>query len=108
MIKPNQDCPMAQLFEIIGKKWVIFIIRTINEWEHTFNGIREKLWGLNAKILTDRLTELEEKWFVSRDIVNEKPVKIRYNLTSLWQELWKELESLGTRAAKNFTSQCNK
>lgn len=102
MKKPDQDCPIAQLFEVLWKKRVIFIIRTIAEGEQTFTGIKEKLGGLNSKILTDRLDELEEKWYIIRDVVTTKPIKIRYWLSKMWTELSKQLLLLADRANVNI------
>ena len=101
MKKPDQDCPMSKLFETIGKKWVIFIVKTIGEWESTFTWIKEKLGDLNSKILTDRLDELENKWYILRDIVSTKPIKIRYTLTKFGEELLVHIWVMAKRAGKN-------
>ncbi|MBP9779881.1 helix-turn-helix transcriptional regulator [Candidatus Gracilibacteria bacterium] len=56
---PHCKCPFAQeLFTLLGKKWVIFIIEAIDEGAHTFTDIRHSIGEANTKILTDRLTEL--------------------------------------------------
>lgn len=102
MKKPNQDCPISQLFETIGKKWVIFIIKTIGEGESTFTSIKESLGDLNSKILTDRLDELETKWYILRDIVSTKPIKIRYSLTQFGKELLSHIWVMAKRASKNW------
>ena len=106
MKKPNQDCPISQLFETIGKKRVIFIVKTIGEWESTFTWIKEKLGDLNSKILTDRLDELENKWYILRDIVSTKPIKIRYSLTKFGKELLDHIWVMADWASENWA--CDK
>lgn len=60
MVKtPSCNCPHAtRLFNLIGKKWVIFIMQAVDEGHHTFTKIRENIGDANTKILTDRLGEL--------------------------------------------------
>jgi DNA-binding HxlR family transcriptional regulator len=81
----------------------MIILKTINDGNESFNQIKSEIGDINQKILTARLTELEEAGFVKREIIQEKPVKIRYSLTEKgasfcgqiknlldWQEKWGE------------------
>lgn len=62
MVKtPYCQCPnMQRFFNIIGKKWTLFILHSVKEGSHSFTEIREKIGHANTKILTDRLAELVE------------------------------------------------
>ena len=51
---------MQKLFTIIGKKWALFILHSVQEGAHTFTDIRKEIGDANTKILTDRLAELVE------------------------------------------------
>ena len=51
---------MQKLFTIIGKKWALFILHSVQEGAHTFTDIRKEIGDANTKILTDRLAELLE------------------------------------------------
>lgn len=84
MVKPPvYKCPQtAQLFELLGKKWVIFVIKALDEGVDTFSAIREKVGSPSAKIISQRLDELMEGQLVERKIISEKPIQIRYLLTS--------------------------
>ena len=56
---PQCSCPHAQnLFMLLGKKWVIFILQAAREGASTFTDIRKNIGEANTKILTDRLAEL--------------------------------------------------
>ena len=56
---PQCTCPNAtQLFNILGKKWVIFIMHAVANGSCTFTEIRRNIGEANTKILTDRLAEL--------------------------------------------------
>jgi DNA-binding HxlR family transcriptional regulator len=62
MVKcPNCTCPnTTNLFTILGKKWVIFILYAVDNGASTFTDIRRDIGDANTKILTDRLHELVE------------------------------------------------
>lgn len=56
---PTCACPHAQeLFTLLGKKWVIFILQAVDNGAQTFTEIRTQIGEANTKILTDRLAEL--------------------------------------------------
>jgi DNA-binding HxlR family transcriptional regulator len=56
---PRCNCPHAtELFMLLGKRWSIFIMRSIDEGAYTFTDIRKNIGDANTKILTDRLAEL--------------------------------------------------
>jgi len=56
---PQCRCPHAQdLFILLGKKWILFIIQAVDQGASTFTEIRRDIGEANTKILTDRITEL--------------------------------------------------
>ena len=66
---PRCECPhMQKLFTIIGKKWALFILHSVQEGAHT-------------KILTDRLAELVENKLL------RKTDDGKYELTNIGNEL---------------------
>lgn len=79
---PQCSCPHAQnLFMLLGKKWVIFILQAVDEGATTFTDIRKNIGEANTKILTDRLAEL-----VCAKIL-DKSDSGNYTLTKLGKEL---------------------
>lgn len=98
MIK--KSCPIKSLFNDISKMWVLDILWVMYEWETWFNAIKTNIPGISSKVLSDRLKELQEKWFVDRNIISEQPVKIEYSLTKKWFSFTKETEGLNTWAEK--------
>jgi DNA-binding HxlR family transcriptional regulator len=53
---------------------------------------------LTAKVLTNRLTELQKSRIITRKIISESPIRIKNNLT----DLGKKLESV-LLAARSFS-----
>lgn len=96
MVKaPQYKCPKsAQLFELLWKKRVIFIIKAIDEGADTYTSIRETIGSANTTIVSQRLDELWEYGLIQRKVVSEKPVQIRYSLTKQWKEVTKVIDKL--------------
>ncbi|MDD4151346.1 MAG: helix-turn-helix domain-containing protein [Candidatus Gracilibacteria bacterium] len=87
-------CSVLGFFDFLSKKWVLLIIKGIGEGAVTFTDIKKYLGGINAKIISERLTELEEGEFIRREIISTKPIKIRYTLTEKGISLSKEIENI--------------
>lgn len=76
---------MQKLFTIIGKKWALFILHSVQEGAHTFTDIRKEIGDANTKILTDRLAELVENALLL------KTEDGKYKLTQVGDELTSQL-----------------
>ena len=96
MVKtPQCSCPRAQsLFTLLGRKWVIFILQSIDEGHHSFKTIGEAIGDANTKILTDRLEELTESGIIERRVGGDTPGAIRYYLSPLGKKLSEKLIDL--------------
>lgn len=89
--KSLNDWKFYELHSIMGKKWNLLILIAIYEDIHTFSGIMKAIPKINTSILTKRLNELVNKWFIT------KTWKIWYNLSEKWNLLMEWLESLKQR-----------
>lgn len=94
--KWNNNCETYTLFDILGKKWTIFIIFLIGRWYTKFNGILKVLTKLNPKVLAERLKQLEENNILRIELdenngrnlyyLTEKGIKISENIAKLSSE----------------------
>ena len=89
--KDLNDSRFYELCNIMGKKWVLLILISIYSEIHTFSGIMKAIPKINTSILTKRLNELVDKWFIT------KTSKSEYHLSSQWEELMEWLKSLKQR-----------
>lgn len=90
----KQFCPINHLFSFIWKKWVLLIIKWISEWCMCFSDIEKKLDGINPRILSSRLKELEEFGFVTSHTKENTKNKTIYCLTEKGMSFSQNLESL--------------
>jgi DNA-binding HxlR family transcriptional regulator len=81
-------CPRFQYtLELIGRRWVGTILRTLLGAPRRFNEILGAIPGLSDRLLTERLRELEAEGIVARVVHGERPVRVTYELTSCGQSL---------------------
>lgn len=81
-------CPATSTAILIEKKWrPVILHRLIECGTLGFNALREEVDGISSKVLSDSLEDLEEKQFINREIISEKPVRVEYSLTDLGASL---------------------
>jgi DNA-binding HxlR family transcriptional regulator len=71
-------CPIDTTFRLVGKKFTILIIREMMR----DNQFLDSIEGINPKILSARLKEMEKSGLIRRKVYStETPVRIGYFLT---------------------------
>jgi DNA-binding HxlR family transcriptional regulator len=75
-------CPIDTTFKLVGKKFTILIIREMMRDKTRFNQFLDSIEGINPKILSARLKEMERSGLIKRKVYSaETPVRIGYSLT---------------------------
>src|SRR5271154_3245005 len=89
-------CPRFQYtLELIGRRWVGAILRTLMAAPRRFNEILASIPGLSDRLLTERLRELETEGIVERVVHGERPVRVCYELTACGRSLEPVIRSVG-------------
>lgn len=84
--------PLEAASAFLSKKWTISIVITIGNFKTLrFNDIEQRLDGITAKTLTDRLKELEKERIILRKSFSEIPPRVEYSLTKKGELLMKAL-----------------
>jgi DNA-binding HxlR family transcriptional regulator len=78
-------CPVDTTSRIIGKKYTVLLIRNMLSNHTRFNQFLESIEGMNQKILSARLKEMEKNGLVSRRVYAETPLRVEYFLTDKGQ-----------------------
>ncbi|GEO25769.1 transcriptional regulator [Alicyclobacillus acidoterrestris] len=94
-------CPkFEEAFSLLGRRWTGLIIRALMDGAKRFSEIQEIIPGMSARMLTERLKELEEKCIVLRTVYPETPVRIEYKLTDKGEDLTPALAAIQSWADK--------
>ena len=87
--------PLETANSFLSKKWTISIIITIGNFNKLrFNAILNRVEGITAKTLTERLKELGDLGLIKRTIYNEIPPRVEYELTTQGKKLLKAITPL--------------
>lgn len=88
-------CPKIEYtLTLLGKKWTGLIIYTLQKGAVKFSEIEKFIPGLSARLLQERLKELEKEGIITKNIYNKDHVIIEYSLTRKGAELAKTFEPL--------------
>ena len=67
--------------ELIGKRWNGAIIYSLFHGLTRFSELKGAIPGLSARMLSERLKELEANGLVKRMVMPETPVRVEYHLS---------------------------
>jgi DNA-binding HxlR family transcriptional regulator len=56
----KKECDITDVLNFINKKWMMVILKTMHDGQDTFTSIKQEIGDINQKILSSRLTELED------------------------------------------------
>lgn len=90
--------------ELIRGKWKAVILCHLNEGPKRFLELQRITCGVSQKVLTEKLTELENDNLIIKTTYPEVPPRVEYELTDLGKELFPALDLLEKWAIKNFNS----
>jgi DNA-binding HxlR family transcriptional regulator len=97
MTKPNRASttarPLADLFELVGRRWTLRILWELRGRSLSFNDLRRAVGGMSQSVLVTRLTELFGAGLVA-------DVPGGYQLTEVGASLTRELAPLDEWAAR--------
>ena len=87
MSKNLTTCAFTTTANFIGGKYKLEILYFLMGKTRRFGDLQEKLSNVSAKVLSQKLKELEEDGFISKTIYPVVPPKIDYRLTERGQSL---------------------
>jgi DNA-binding HxlR family transcriptional regulator len=94
---PPAGCPIGSVVDIIFSRWTTPILWHLNaRGRQRFNDLRDLVDGITAKVLTQRLRQLERDGLVSRTMHAEIPPRVEYEITDLGRSLAPVFASLVT------------
>lgn len=83
--------------DLLGGKWSIRIIRYLNEMAketNTFKKIQGNIDSISSKILSQELIKLETNKLIIRTVLNTRPIKVQYEISSYGKSVLPLAENL--------------
>ncbi|NDU75635.1 transcriptional regulator [Actinomadura sp. DSM 109109] len=81
-------CPIAPVVDIVFSRWTTPILWQLHSHgRQRFNDLRDLVGGITAKVLTQRLRQLERDGLVARTTYPEIPPRVEYEITDLGRSL---------------------
>lgn len=90
---PNQ-CPIGACMELLGGAWTPNVIWHLQGGPRRFGELQSYMAPISAKVLSQRLKELEAKHVVRRQVLPTTPPSVEYSLTELGRELVPAIEAI--------------
>ena len=96
---PRSFCPrFHRAAQLVGKRWSGAVVRELLQGTRRFNALQAAIPGLSARMLTERLQELESEGVLVRAVSRGTPVQVAYTLTAKGRALGKVVDALTTWA----------
>lgn len=106
---PNGDfCPVRLMQKIMEGKWKFIILYYLMLKPTRFNELQRLIPNISHGVLAAQLKELEKYHLVDRRVLENKPLKVEYSLSSLGQEfipVMQHMIDFGKRYAKKVPVQ---
>ena len=97
----DDACGTAHALELIGERWALLVLRELMLGSRRFTELRADLPGISANVLTQRLTDLEERgWVVKKRLPPPASVQV-YEATPWGLEAEPIVQALGRWAARS-------
>ncbi|ADN37259.1 transcriptional regulator, HxlR family [Methanolacinia petrolearia DSM 11571] len=100
-------CSVEAALDVIGGKWKPLILWKLGDGVMRFSELQKALPGVNAKMLTKQLRELEEDGIILRTVYPEVPPRVEYSITGFGMTLIPVLEALCEWGSKYLGTGCN-
>jgi DNA-binding HxlR family transcriptional regulator len=90
----SYHCPVEAALDVIGGKWKPLILWALGDNVLRFSELQKELPGVNTKMLTKQLRELEEDGVITRTVYPEVPPRVEYAITDFGRTLIPILQAL--------------
>lgn len=93
-------CPVDLTLSVIGGRWKSLVFWNLRDGTKRFGELKKILVGINDKMLTQVLRELESSGIVSRKVYEIIPPKVEYSLTSEGKSLLPVMQQMSEWGSK--------
>lgn len=88
-------CPMAGFLTSLARPWTLHILWALRDGQALrFGVLRRQIPGISARMLTQRLRQMEEDGFVLRRVVDNAVPEVYYSISHKMQALQSALDDM--------------
>jgi DNA-binding HxlR family transcriptional regulator len=91
---PPEPCALTECMSVIAGAWAPNVIWHLRAAPRRFNELRLDIPPVSAKVLSQRLRELEGRGVITRTVQPTSPPSVEYSLTPLGRELVPALDAI--------------
>lgn len=78
-----EECPLNRCMQLLSGAWAPHVVWYLSEQPRRFGELRTDIPAVSARVLSQRLRELEAKEVVLRTVLPTTPPSVEYSLTDL-------------------------
>ncbi len=94
-----QTCGLSKTLKVIGSKWTLAIIYSLEDGPKRFNDLQKAL-QVSPRTLSLRLQQMEQDKIISKKVFAEMPPHVEYSLTKKGESLEAIIRSMSTWGEK--------
>jgi DNA-binding HxlR family transcriptional regulator len=87
-------CPIDEGIRLLAGAWAPHVIWYLSQQPRRFNELRKDIPAISARVLSARLSELQDRGVITRTLTQTSPPSAEYALTPLGRELLPALTAL--------------
>lgn len=102
MSEPQNPLPaeILETIRLIGRKWSVVILHELTHTPLSFGELKENIPGVSASVLSDLLTEFQDKEIIEKRSISVSPPRAAYFITGFGQVLCDIIESISSWGAE--------
>lgn len=78
----SAEAVLQSMQGIVGRKWhPVILYHLLRDGQTGYTELQDRIDGISSKMLSESLSELEDRELVDRTITNRKPVRVAYEPT---------------------------
>ncbi len=86
-IKKHYTCALLLSMDLLGGKWKMRILWHVLHGDNRFSLLQKGIPDITHKMLVTQLKELEQSNILVRTVISEKPLNIKYSLSTEYKRL---------------------
>jgi DNA-binding HxlR family transcriptional regulator len=81
--------------DIVGRKWhPVLLFYLLQDGPLGFSSLKERADGISSKMLSESLTDLEEAGLITRQVLDEQPIRVEYTVSERGETLGPVIEAM--------------